>query len=215
MGILKKSQLLCNMKNFNISLLNGLGFQNAAQKVFLAASVLKAATLGGSKVVFVPAVTANPRAVPPVVGVSEIAAPEVKPIAGWQNAIQISKTATQIGIVAYLPYNATPALIGESTNVIGGIKEITPPALQINVWRDTRASATREAIVTEPATLEQYFYKYAQQVSGATIENSTYTIGTEVIPCKKVTLALPATGYIPNLEALQLGKLAETQMQYT
>jgi hypothetical protein len=159
-----------------------------------------------AEVIGVPAVVAVP-AIPAVVS------PAIAALKGWEDAIQINKTASNIEIIAYLPYASSPMLIGASTSGIGAINEMTTPTLIPGKWLGTKASATAGTETLVPPTVEQYFYKQAQALvalpgSTSTIENSSKSINGVVVPCKKVTLQLAATGYDLGVEDIQLGKLA-------
>jgi hypothetical protein len=168
----------------------------------------------------IPAIPAKPASAV-VVGVAEISAivavpavsaPAIAAIPGWSDAIEFVKSATGMKITAYLPYKSAPALIGAGTSSIGAINEITPPALQPMLWLDEKASRTPEAVVSEPLTLEQYFYKQALEIvaapdSTSTIENVSKLVAGNVVACKKITLNLTAVNYTLGVDALQLGKL--------
>lgn len=153
--------------------------------------------------------------VPAVVGVPQIPAvvsPAITAIKGWEDAIQINKTASNIEIIAYLPYASSPLLLGSDTSAISAIKEMTMPGLTPGKWLGTKSSTTAGTETVVPPTVEQYFYKQAQALvvedgSTSTIENSTKLVNGVVIPCKKVTLNLAATNYDLGVEDLQLGKL--------
>jgi hypothetical protein len=150
-----------------------------------------------------------------VIGVPKVPAvisPKIDALKGWEDAIQINKSATNIEVIAYLPYASSPLLIGAPTNGIGSINEMTQPALTVNAWLDTKSSNTPGTATAEPITTEQYFYKHALEIvakpgSTSTIQNSSRVVNGVVVPCKKVTLQLTAIDYIPALESLQLPKL--------
>jgi hypothetical protein len=150
-----------------------------------------------------------------VVGVPLIPAvvsPKIDALKGWEDAIQINKTASNIEIIAYLPYASSPLLVGSGTSAIGAINEMTMPALNPGKWLGTKSSNTAATETTVPLTVEQYFYKQAQALvslpgSTSTIENSTKLVNGVVVPCKKITLQLAATDYDLGAEDLQLGKL--------
>jgi hypothetical protein len=152
---------------------------------------------------------------PAVVAVAKVPAvtsPKIDAVKGWDDAIQINKTASNIEIIAYLPYASSPLLLGSDTSAIGAINEMTMPALTPGKWLGTKSSTTPGTETIIPATVERYFYKQAQDLvaeAGSTsmIENSTKVINGVVTPCKKVTLNLPANNYILGVEDLQLGKL--------
>jgi hypothetical protein len=148
-----------------------------------------------------------------VPAVAAVVSPKIDALKGWEDAIAINKTASNIEIIAYLPYASSPLLIGAGTSSIGSINEMTQPALTVNAWLDEKSSNTPGTATVEPATVEQYFYKQALAVvaksgSTSTISNSSKLVNGVVVPCKKITLNLGATAYDPTSEMLQLGKLA-------
>jgi hypothetical protein len=153
-----------------------------------------AAIIGKPAVVAVPAVPA-------------IISPAVTPLPGWADAVKTEKTANALTITAYFPVATSPRLFGAPTNTIDSIKEITPPALIADRWLDATASRVPETITSEPATLEQYFFKYATQLSGAVVSDVVRQVGPNLVPCKKVVVTVPAANYDIATEALQLGKL--------
>jgi hypothetical protein len=201
------------MKTPSIAFLNSLGLQNAAQKAALAAHFLKTGTLSSPAVIVVPAIAANPTAVPPVLAKAAVSTPAIVAMPGWSDAITFTKTATEVSIVAYLPCVSGGAFAGAATGSIDNIKEITPAALQPTLWLDDKASLTPETLsAAEPLTLEKFFYKQAlaivaQAGSTSKIENVVRTIGSNAVACKKITLNIAATNYTLGVEALQLGKL--------
>jgi hypothetical protein len=156
-----------------------------------------------------------------VVGVPTVPAvvsPRIDALKGWEDAIQINKTASNIEIIAYLPYASSPLLVGADTSAIGAINEMTMATLTPGKWLGTKSSNTPGTEVSVPPTVEQYFYKQAQALvalpgSTSTIENATKLVNASpgnalVVPCKKITLNLAATDYELGVEDLQLGKLA-------
>jgi hypothetical protein len=168
----------------------------------------------------IPAIPAKPAsaaivgvpAVAAVAAIPAIVAPAISAIPGWSDAIEFVKSATGMKIVAYLPYKSAPALIGAGTSSVGAINEITPGALQPMLWLDEKASLVPETVVSEPLTLEQYFYKQALAIiaapeSTSTIENVSKVVAGNVVACKKITLNLSAVNYTLGVDALQLGKL--------
>ncbi len=201
------------MKTSSIALLNSLGFTNPSQKAAYAASILKTCTVSSPAAVVVPAVVANPTAVPPVIAKAAVSTPAITAIPGWHDAIEITKAADSFKIVAYLPCIMGGALAGASTGSIDLIREMTSSALQPTLWLDEKASTTPETLTAaEPLTLEKYFYKQALAIvnapgSTSKIENAIRMIGVNAVACKKVTLNIAATNYVLGVEALQLGKL--------
>lgn len=156
-------------------------------------------------VAFVPAVVAVPK-------VPAVTSPKIDAVKGWNDAITINKTASNIEIIAYLPYASSPLLVGSSTSGIGAINEITAPALMAGKWLGENSSAVLGTELNTPATVEKYLYKQALELiaesgSTSTIENSTKLVNGVVTPCKKLTLQLAATSYIPSSENIQLSKI--------
>jgi hypothetical protein len=172
----------------------------------------------------IPAIPAKPASaavvgVPAVVGAAAIPAvvsPKIDALKGWEDAITINKTASNIEVIAYLPYASSPLLIGASTSGIGSINEMTMPALTPGAWLDEKSSTTPGTATAEPTTVERYLYKQALELvavagSTSTIENANKLVNGVVVACKKLTLQLAATDYTLRVEALQLGKLAMDQ----
>jgi hypothetical protein len=163
----------------------------------------------------VPAFPAKPAipevmAQPAVAAVAALSSPAINPLPGWGEAVMITKTETAIGVVAYLPVSTSPMLLGAPTDTISSILEITPAALQATNWIGELASATPTTDTTNVAvTMEQYLYEQALALgAGAIVENMMFTLTTGVkVPCKKITLNLSATGYIPMSDDLQLAKI--------
>jgi hypothetical protein len=150
-----------------------------------------------------------------VVGVPKVPAvisPKIDALKGWEDAIQINKTASNIEIIAYLPYASSPLLVGSGTSSISAINEMTMPALNPGKWLGSKSSATAATETSVPPTVEQYFYKQAQALVGdyvyiSTIENSIKLVNGVVVPCKKITLNIPADGYNSAADELQLDRI--------
>ena len=91
---------------------------------------------------------------------------------------------------------------------------MTAPAIQATEWLGALASATPTTLVSDnAATMEQYLYEAAQALIGpnGSIDNVLYVLTTgQKVPCKKITLNLAATGYLPESEDLQLAKIGST-----
>jgi hypothetical protein len=158
-----------------------------------------------AEVIGIDAVVAVPK-------VPAVTSPKIDALKGWEDAIQINKTASNIEIIAYLPYASSPLLVGSGTSAIGAINEMTMPALNPGKWLGSKSSNAAATETSVPPTVEQYFYKQAQALvalpgSTSTIENSTKLVNGVVVPCKKITLQLAATDYDLGAEDLQLGKL--------
>lgn len=204
------------MKTPSIALLNSLGFASAAQKVWYAANLLRTATRTSAKVVLVPAVRAIPASGgnPAVPAVAEVASTAIVAFKGFERSIEIVENDIDIQIVAYLPFESSPALIGASVAGITGIKEITPPTIQPLTWLGLKASQTPEALTTEPLKLEQYLYKYALEVAAlqdslSTVSNDVRDFGGQMLPCKKITIELVRIpGFQSGLEDIQIGAVA-------
>jgi hypothetical protein len=159
-----------------------------------------------AEVIGVPAVVAVPK-------VPAVTSPKIDALKGWDDAIQINKSADNIEIIAYLPYSSSPQLLGSDTSSIGAINEMTAPALAPSKWLGTKSSTTPGTETVLPATVERYFYKQALELvaesgSTSTIENSTKLVNGVVTPCKKLTLQLAATNYTLGVENIQLGKVS-------
>ena len=163
----------------------------------------------------IPAITAKPAslavaAVPAVVAVpavTAISSPAVVAIAGWQDAIQINKSATLIEIIAELPYSAGVGIVGSDLLSIG---EITPSKLQANAWIDQPASSTPKPYLEDLAipTLEQYLYKYAQQCD-CTITDIIRDVNAVSTPCKRLVINLyPLPTYDPLSSLAQLNLIS-------
>lgn len=164
----------------------------------------------------IPAIPAKPAsaevvgmpAVVAVAAVSAVVSPAIASIKGWEEAIEIKMQGADVKVVVDLPYNTGMALIGASPLV----NEITPSTLTIDKWLDEVASRTLETIVSEPPTLEQYFFKYAKSyliersVVGNIIKTNRLVNGV-LTPVKRVTLTLAANSYNINLDSLQLSKI--------
>jgi hypothetical protein len=172
----------------------------------------------------IPAIPAKPAsaevigvaAVVAVPGVAAVVSPKIDALKGWEDAITINKTASNIEVIAYLPYASSPLLIGASTSGIGSINEMTAPALTPGAWLGEKSSTTPDTATSEPLTVERYLYKQALELvaapgSSSTIENANKLVNGVVVPCKKLTLQLAATDYTLGVEDLQLGKLGAVQ----
>lgn len=163
----------------------------------------------------VPAIPAKPASaavvgVPAVASVPMIPAvvsPVITAIKGWEDAIDISVDRTgKVLIIAELPYSSSMSLVGAIPNVT----EITSPSLTIDKWLDAKASTTSESITDEPLTMEAYFYKYAKSYLAlhpqvGRIEKSNKLVNGILIPTKRISLQIEATGYYDSAsDSLQL-----------
>jgi hypothetical protein len=152
--------------------------------------------------------------IPGVVGVSAVAAvisPAIVAIKGWEDAVSIEVDRLgNIGVIVELPYSTSTALIGAAATPL----EITPSALVANTWLDVKASNNAEAISNEPATIEQYFYKYVKSLLAlsnvGTIKKATKLVNGILIPVLNFNLVLAANQYDENLDSLQLNKVIIT-----
>jgi hypothetical protein len=146
-----------------------------------------------------------------IAAVTAITSPAIVPVPGWEGAIEITKAANEITVVAYLPVSTGGALFGASSSGSANILELSAPALQATDWLGTLASATPGTVVSETVTtMEQYLYKQALllDVANADIEDVVYVLSNGVkVQCKKMILTLPATSYDPAAEDLQLAKI--------
>jgi hypothetical protein len=169
----------------------------------------------------IPAIPAKPASVavigyaatPLTPAVAAIMAPAVTARKGWDMAIEITKTTSNIRIEAYLPYASNGLLVGASVSGVSAILEITPSDLAVTQWIDSKASLTPETLSAEVPTLEQYLYKQALAIiakpsSTSTIDDVIYVAAGVPVACKHLILDLPATDYLPEVASLQLGKLA-------
>jgi hypothetical protein len=169
--------------------------------------------------VAIPAIPDKPASLE-VVGVAQVLAvpevpaviaPAVVALKGWENAIQITKTATLITIEAYLPFANSPAILGGNTSTVDGILEITPP-IQPTKWLDAPASAVPTTDTIEVDTLEKYLYKQALALRAIdsvanTIVDEIKIVNGSTVSVKHITLKLTAVDYDPLAAGLQLGKL--------
>jgi hypothetical protein len=166
----------------------------------------------------IPAISAKPAslavaAVPAVVAVPAVTAvssPAVEAITGWENAIQINKSANLIEIIAELPYSAGVGIVGSNLLSIG---EITPSKLQANAWIDSPASLTPKPYPLDLAipTLEQYLYKYAQECD-CTITDIIRLVNGVSTPCKRLVINLyPLSTFDLLSELAQLALVEYTQ----
>lgn len=166
----------------------------------------------------IPAISPKPAslavaAVPAVLAVpaiSAVSSPLVEAIKGWEDAIQINKSANLIEIIAELPYSRGVGIVGSNLLSIG---EITPAKLQANAWIDAPASSTpypRPLDASIP-TLEQYLYKYAQECD-STITNIIKLVNGVSTPCKRLVINLyPLPTFDPLSELAQLSLVEYTQ----
>jgi hypothetical protein len=186
---------------FGTLFLNSPAFAAGAALPAFPAKPASAEVIGVAAVVGIPLVPA-------------VISPKIDAVKGWDDAIQINKTASNIQIIAYLPYASSPLLLGSGTSSIGAINEMTMPALTPSKWLGTKSSTTPGSETVVQPTVERYFYKQAQDLVAegggiATIENSTKLVNGVVTPCKKITLNLAADNYDLEVEDIQLGKLGE------
>jgi hypothetical protein len=166
----------------------------------------------------IPAIPAKPASTavvarPAVLASAAVVAPAVAALKGWDMAIDTDITASSYKIEAYLPVASNVNLVGAIPDAVSAIKEITPSALIVKQWIGSKASITPTTTPAEPATLEQYFYKYAKQIvaepdSTSTIEDIIYTVAGVPTVCKHIILNLVANSYNVNSPLLQLDKLS-------
>lgn len=164
----------------------------------------------------IPAISAKPAsaevlAAPAVVAVAAkpaIVLPPVMALRGWSDAIQITKTAQELTVIAELPIAASVGLVGSNMLVIG---EITPPTLIAPAWLD--GYQDQFAIIPDdpknPVTLEQYLYNQMTELMDTSIDtvvtDITRIVNGESVACKRlVTTLYPLPGFDLESKSLQL-----------
>jgi hypothetical protein len=141
-----------------------------------------------------------------VTPVSAITSPAVVAIKGWEDAVTILKTATELTVIAELPVLTGVGLVGSPKIVIG---EITPSTLQANAWVSEIAYSLGEAnpdTILAP-TLEQYLYNHALECDHL-VTDVTRIIDGVSIPCKRVVVTLyHSSGYYFDTVDIQLPRI--------
>jgi hypothetical protein len=148
----------------------------------------------------IPAIPAKPASaavvgVPAVVAIpatTALMSPAVVALKGWEDAIVISKSATELTVVAELPVIQGTGIVG---SVGSFIAEITPSTLQASDWLDEIVYALGQADNSDRTipTLEQYLYKYALDCNHEVVDTIRNVNGIQV-PCKQITATLYPTG---------------------
>jgi hypothetical protein len=144
----------------------------------------------------------------PVAAVTAVTSPAVTAIKGYEDAIEITKTLTELTVTAELPVYSGVGVVGSSLLKIG---EITPSALQANAWVDTKAfegslcNSPDADLATD--TLEQMLYRNALLCTN-TITDIIRDVNGVNIPCKRLVITLyPDTGFDINSASAQLDKV--------
>ncbi len=196
------------MKTPPIALLNGLGFANANQKVAYAGWVLNALTTPSpKKVVITPRGQNQP----------EISTPIVKNQAEFiefTSCYILQPEAKLKGFIHIPILNSYRAINAEfNVNFIGELI----PSITIDDWLGNIASSTPETLTQndEPATLEQYLFKYSELSNDVIITYpaaiSYYDVKTGKsyqMPVVTLELDLPLSqDYDYNNPQLQLDKI--------
>lgn len=147
------------MKLASASKIHALGFQNACQRALYGATQLFGGTNLSAAKTLVPAIAANPRAVPPVVGVLAVTSPAVQPDPKFIGSVKIDEMPTYIKVEANLPY--TPAAIAKGKALsVASIDVCTPAELDLGDWLGAPASITPGTEnLTGLTTVEQFFYR--------------------------------------------------------
>lgn len=147
----------------------------------------------------VPAVNAVP-------AITAIKSPVVVPLPGWSDAVSISAIATEVTMMAYLPFSQVGRLFGAPTGNVNSVREITPSALIPTVFMDEVASVIPDNIAALPATVERALYQFALSNPDCIISDEIYNNTL----CHKITMIADATNYDPLDKQLQLPKLVAT-----
>jgi hypothetical protein len=144
-----------------------------------------------------------------VIGTSasvEVKSPAVVALKGWEDAITIVKSETEIIVTAELPVANGVGLVGSTKTVIG---EMTPAALQANAWVSNivYALGTATPVAEQVATLEQYLYNHALECTHV-VTNTMRNIHDFAVPCKKLVITLyPSPSYNPDSVDIQLDQV--------
>ncbi|WP_373545030.1 hypothetical protein [Chamaesiphon sp.] len=166
----------------------------------------------------IPAISAKPAsaavaAVPAIVAVPAVAAitvPAVVAVKGYEDAITITQSATELTVVVELPTAQNVGLAGSNKLVIG---EITPSNLQATAWLDTLATPIGTSgysyfgVDLATDTLEQFLYKNALLCTH-TIADVVRNVNGSMISCKRIAVTMaPMAGFDPLSDSLQLDKM--------
>jgi hypothetical protein len=193
------------MKLLSTPKFRALGFQNSCQRSLYLALQLFGGTNPSTAKTLVPGVTANPRAIPPIVGVVAVTSPAVTPDPKFVGSVKITDMPTYIKVEANLPY--TPAAISKGKALSPELIDLcTPAALDLGDWLGAVASATPGTEnLAGITTVEQLLYREslaalaelnAVTISGlpaSSIEKGLYQPAAVVPPISviKVLLHLP------------------------
>lgn len=193
------------MKVPSISKLYALGFQNSCQRTLYAALQLFGGTNPSQSKILVPAVAANPTAVPPVIAKAAVTSPAVAADPRFIGSTKITDMPTYITVEASLPYVVTAIAKGKSLSV-STIEQCSPFALDLGDWLGDPASMNPGAEdLTGITTVEQLLYRESvlalAEITNANIAGlPTSDIGTgyhqpsgnvPAIPVVKIKLHLP------------------------
>lgn len=156
------------------------------------------------------AAVAAAAAVTAVPAVTALNSPAVVALPGWSDAITITKSSAlkTLTVVAELPVNQSVGIVGSQKLSIG---EITPSTLQATEFLQQIAYALGQSTAcidnAEDTTLEQVLWRNALACNH-TIEDTTRTINSALVACKKITVTLYAsTSYNFNSSQLQLDQV--------
>jgi hypothetical protein len=205
MGMLKIKSRSLPMKLATAPKIRALGFQNSCQRALYAATQLFGGTNLSLSKTLVPAIAANPRAVPPVVGVPAVTSPAVQPDPKFIGSVKIDEMPTYIRVEAALPY--TPAAIAKGKDLsVATIDQCSPAALDLGDWLGAPASATAGSEdLTGLTTVEQFLYRESvaalaeiastniADLPASTIAKGLYqaNVAMPAIPVVKILLHLP------------------------
>lgn len=167
----------------------------------------------------IPAISAKPAsaaisalsAVAAVAAVAAVSSPAVVAIKGYEDAITITQSATQLTVVAELPAYTGVGIVGSNKLVIG---EITPSTLQATAFlQDPVYSLGQNASTADnlsDTTLEQVLYRNALLCDHAIVDIVRDVNGAN-ISCKRITVTLyPSTQFDADSDLLQLSDVRMT-----
>lgn len=193
------------MKLLSQAKFRALGFQNSCQRSLYLALQLFGGTNPSPAITLVPGVTANPRAIPPVVGVAAVTSPAVTPEPKFLGSCKITDMPTYIKVEANLPYS--PAAIAKGKILSPALIDLcTPAALDLGDWLGAPASSTPGSEnLTGITTVEQLLYRESlialndlaavtiPNLPASSVEKGLYqpVASAPPIPVIKVLLHLP------------------------
>jgi hypothetical protein len=167
----------------------------------------------GTAIPAYPTVAARPAVVEvlPVAAITAVTAPAVAALKGWEDAIEITQSATELIIDATLPIATSVGIVGSSKVAIG---EITPANLQATAWLDTVITANHvsESIASPVIgeSLESAFYRHAN-LCPKVVTDTIRVVNGVSLPCKRIVVTLvPDAGFDPNSDSLQLDLVKAT-----